>query len=183
MEDISLSTTNQLKQMILSAFFAALTAIGGYLAFPIPFSPVPVTAQTLAVMLAGNLLEPVSALWSMIVLISIGAIGLPVFSGGRAGIGVITGPTGGYILSWPIAVYLISRLLSENKKHNFLQILTVNVLGGIIIVYLLGILQLALVTGIGIKKAFLVGALPYLPGDIFKALAASFLAVRLKRII
>lgn len=184
MEDTSLSTTsNQLKQMILSAFFAALTAVGGYLAFPLPFSPVPVTAQTLAVMLSGSLLKPVSALWSMIVFIFIGAIGIPVFSGGRAGIGVITGPTGGYILSWPIAVYLISRLLSGNKGHKFFYLMAVNILGGIIIVYFFGILQLALVTGMGIKKAFLVGALPYLPGDLFKAFAASFLALRLNRIL
>ena len=101
-------------------------------------------------------------------------------SGGGGGIGVVIGPTGGYIISWPIAAYLISRLLLKN--NNFLYILFVNILGGIVVVYLFGILQLSFVMGIDFKKAIVLGGLPYLPGDIFKAFAASFLAKRLAHI-
>ena len=183
MRNSDLTIAEQLKQITLSALFAALTAVGGYLAFPLPFSPVPVTAQSLSVMLAGCLLRPVTAFWSMVVFILIGAIGLPVFFGGSSGIGILVGPTGGYIISWPIAAYLISRLQSANKKLSFPYVLTMNILGGIIVVYLIGVFQLSFVTGIGYKKAILVGALPYLPGDILKAFGVSVLAIRLKRII
>ncbi|HCD09079.1 MAG TPA: biotin transporter BioY, partial [Thermoanaerobacter sp.] len=106
------------KDMILASLFAAITFIMGFVKIPLPFSPVPITGQTFAVMLAGGLLNPTSAFLSLFIFDLLGAIGIPVFSGLTGGLNVLVGPTGGYILSWPFAAFLISLTL-KNKKANF----------------------------------------------------------------
>ncbi|NPV44296.1 MAG: biotin transporter BioY [Firmicutes bacterium] len=184
MAGTSVSKTKiSVNEMAISALFAALTAVMGYVVIPLPFSPVPITGQTFAVMLTGGLLKTRTAVISMLVFIFIGILGLPVFAGGRSGMGVLLGPTGGYILSWPLAVMLISKLLGKKEPTRFVYTLFVNILGGIIIVYLIGILQLAIVTGLDFKRAFMLGGLPFIPGDIFKAFVSALLTVRLRKTV
>lgn len=156
--------------MLYAAIFAALIAVLGYIIIPLPFSPVPITGQTLAVMLAGCVLTPLQAGLSVITFIFMGAIGIPVFSGATAGIGVILGTKGGYLLGFLIGSIVIS--LIRSKSNSIARMIFACILGGIIIVYVLGVSWLSHVTGMGIYKAITVGALPFIPGDLFKAIVA-----------
>ncbi|HHW57046.1 MAG TPA: biotin transporter BioY [Clostridia bacterium] len=170
------------KDMILASLFAAITFIMGLVKIPLPFSPVPITGQTFAVMLAGGLLNPITAFLSLFIFDLLGIIGIPVFSGMTGGLNVIVGPKGGYILSWPFAAFLTSLIL-KNKRVNFINVFITYLLFGIIFVYILGITQLFLVTGMSYKTAFLVGALPFIPGDLIKAAIASYLTLKLRPVV
>jgi len=172
---------NHTHQMILISLFASLTAVSGYLLIPIPFSPVPITAQTLVVMLAGNLLKPKSAFYSMIIFLLLGIIGLPVFAGGSSGIGAILGPRGGYLISWPISALFISLMLCRYKP-TFITIFIINIIGGILLVYFIGALYLSYITKISLISAIASGVLPFLGGDIFKALAVSIITHKMYKV-
>ena len=163
--------------MIYAGFFAALIAVLGYVVIPLPFSPVPITGQTLAVMLAGSVLTPLQAGLSVLTFIFIGAVGLPVFSGGAAGIGVIVGTKGGYLLGFLIGAIIIS--LIKGKGNSLPRMIFACITGGILIVYILGVPWLSYITGMGINKAITVGALPFIPGDILKAIIAGFIAKKI----
>ncbi len=174
-----MQTNNSIREMILISLFAALTAISGYIFIPLPFSPVPITAQTLIVMLTGNILRPRSSAICMIIYLLLGLIGLPVFAGGSSGMGTLLGPCGGYLLSWPIAVLLIS-LLSSKTRPSFLRLFLINVLG-IIIIYAIGVFQLAIVTKIGFVSAVMTGAVLFIPADLIKAALASSLSLSINK--
>ncbi|MCJ7691021.1 MAG: biotin transporter BioY [Clostridiaceae bacterium] len=167
----------QIRDTLYAALFASLIAVLGYLIIPLPFSPVPITGQTLAVMLAGCVLTPLQAGLSVITFIFMGAIGIPVFAGGTAGIGVIFGTKGGYLLGFLIASIVIS--LIRGKSNSIPRMIFASIIGGIIIVYVLGVPWLSYITGMGINKAFTVGALPFLLGDLIKAIAAGFIAKKI----
>lgn len=166
-----------IRDMIYAALFAALTGVLGYLVIPLPFSPVPITAQTLAVMLAGCVLTSLQAALSMITFLFLGAVGVPVFSGGRAGLGVIAGPSGGYLIGFLIGAIVISVI--KGKGDSFVRLILASVVGGIMVVYLIGVPWLASMTGMGISKAITAGALPFIPGDLFKAFAAGLIGKKI----
>lgn len=169
-----------LSKMLLAALLAATTAALAYVRVPLPFTPVPITGQTLGVMLSGGLLGPWIGLLSQALYLLLGAIGLPVFAGGHGGLGVLFGPTGGYLWSYPLAAALTGWFL-KGREPSWWNIFGGVVLGGIGAIYLLGVLQLALVTGMGLGKAILAGALPFLPGDFLKAGVAATVIRRVNR--
>lgn len=168
--------------MLYVALFAALVAVLGYIpAIPIPFIPVPITAQTLGVMLAGGVLGSKRGGLSMIVLILVALAGAPVLSNGTSGPAHVFGQTGGYILSWPIAAFIIGLLTELTwKKLKVWKVFIFNILGGIIIVYAGGILYMAFVTNASLSAIFL-GNLIFIPGDLIKAVIAAVIAVQIKR--
>lgn len=168
----------KLKDMMYCSMFAALISVLAFLVIPLPFSPVPVTGQTLAIMLAGLILGPVQAFLSVLIFILLGIAGVPVFSGGRAGIGVLVGPSGGYIIGFLVGAVIIS-LLSK-KANNVWTLGASAIFGGIIMVYLLGVPWLSYITGMGATEAIVAGALPFIPGDVFKVVVATILAKRIK---
>lgn len=161
------------------SLFATLIAVAGYIIIPLPISTVPVTAQTLAVMLAGSLLPPGHAASSVLVFLMMGAIGIPVFAGGTAGLGIISGKTGGYLAGFLAGAFIISLL--KGKNPGFLRLLAVNTAGGVILVYTFGVLWLNYVTGIGISKSIIFGALPFIPGDIVKIIIAALITLKLNK--
>jgi biotin transport system substrate-specific component len=161
------------------SLFATLIAVSGYISVPLPFSTVPVTAQSLAVMMAGDLLPVRHAAASLIVFLMLGAAGLPVFSGGTAGLGIIVGKTGGYLIGFLVGAVFISIL--KGKRPSLVRLLCVNAVGGIVVVYIFGVLWMNFVTGIGLDKAVILGALPFIPGDIVKAVVSALLALRLSK--
>jgi len=166
-----------IRQMTLVSLFAALTAVGAFIS--IPFYPVPLTLQTLFTLLAAMTLGSVMGTSSQIIYVLLGLIGLPVFAGFKAGIGILFGPTGGFLFGFIFSAYIIGKLIELKKEKNIFYYFLAGFLG-IVIIYFIGVIQLALVTGIGIKRALLIGALPFLPGDILKIIAASFIARKLK---
>jgi biotin transport system substrate-specific component len=169
-----------IRQMTLVSLFAALTAAGAFIS--IPLYPVPITLQNLFTLLAGMTLGSVLGGSSQIIYVLLGIIGLPVFADFKAGIGVLFGPTGGYLFGFIIASYIIGKIIELKKEKDIFYYFLAGGIG-IIIIYISGITQLSLVTGIGIKKALMVGVFPFLPGDILKIIAASFIASKLKLVI
>ena len=167
------------KDMVYSALFATLTAVLSFVTIPLPFSPIPITGQSLAVMLAGCVLTPIQAGFSMLTFLFMGAIGLPVFSGGRSGIGVIVGKSGGYLIGYLIGAIIISIIVSKSKSK--ISMFLACLFGGIIVVHALGAAWLGYVTGMGIGKAIMVGSVPFLPGDMLKSVVAVIIAARLNK--
>jgi len=107
------------RRLTKMALLTALLCISAYISFPLPFSPAMVTALTLVATLIGLLLQPKDALIVFIIYILLGAVGLPVFVGGTAGLGKLLGPTGGFIFSWPVAYTLLSIFKGSKKSTPF----------------------------------------------------------------
>lgn len=168
-----------LQDMVLAALFTALTIVGAYFRLPNPLSPqVPFTLQVFFVLLAGAMLKPAGAGLSQILYILLGALGFPVFAGGQGGVGILLGPTGGYIFGFLVAAILISLLVGA-RDAGYARTLVAMIVG-IIVIYLLGMVQLALVQKLSFVAAFVAGVLSFIPFDIFKAVVAALIAIRLK---
>jgi biotin transport system substrate-specific component len=156
--------------------FVALTAIAARLAVPVPGSPVPVTLQTLAVSLAGALLGPGLGAASQALYVALGAVGAPVFAVG-GGIGYLMGPTGGYLLAFPLAA-AVTGLLAGNASDRSVRgtaRLGIAIFLGTVVIFGGGWLQLALLTH-DPARAFAVGVQPFLLGDVLKVLVALVIA-------
>lgn len=164
-----------IRDLTYSGLFAALIIVLGYVSVPLPFSPVPVTGQSLAIMLAGSILTTRQASYSVLTFLFLGIIGVPVFAGGTAGIGVVLGPRGGYLIGFLAGAIVISLLKGTGKQLSLLAI--ANVVGGIVVIYALGVTWLSVVTGMGLTQAIAAGALPFIPGDIAKVVIATPLAL------
>jgi biotin transport system substrate-specific component len=159
-------TKNKLIDFIYAAIFAALAAVMGFIIIPLPFSPVPITGQNLAIMLAASILTTRQAALSVMTFLLLGAIGLPVFTGGTGGIGVLFGPRGGYLIGFLIGAIITSKL--KGTTNNMSRLALANVVGGILVVYTLGVAWLDFITAMGLQKSLIVGALPFIPGDLLK---------------
>jgi biotin transport system substrate-specific component len=168
-----------LRMTVYAALFAALTAVGAYLAIPI--GPVPIVLQNLFVYLAGLLLGRRWALAALGIYLLAGAVGLPVFAGGQGGVARFLGPTGGYLVGYLPAVYLIG-LISNRTANRVLWDVTAMVCGTIVL-YSCGITWLKVLTGMSWAKALAAGAFPFLPGDALKIAVAVPIAKSLRPII
>jgi biotin transport system substrate-specific component len=146
---------------------ATLTWVGANIY--IPLVPVPVTLQTLFVLLAGSIVGSRYGVLSQFLYVGIGALGLPVFAGGLAGAGVIAGPTGGYLLSFLVAPVVVSRLIQRGNSLAW-QFATFTI--GTMIIFVLGVSHLAAFYTHDIGNALRVGFLPFVPGAILKIVAA-----------
>ena len=166
---------SSLLGLVYAALFGAATAAGAYIMVPVP--PVPITLQTLFLYVAGTLLGGRLALLSQVVYLLLGIIGLPVFAGGKAGLGVLFGPTGGYLIGFLPAAYIVGKWNEMLKTPSFFMVL-LSMIVGTIPVYLLGVLQLSFVAKLDLLKAISVGVLPFLIGDGIKIVAATLLAQR-----
>jgi biotin transport system substrate-specific component len=158
--------------MVLAALMAALTAVGAYIYVPI--GPVPIVLSTLFVILSGLLLGSRWGLISMALYLLVGAIGIPVFAGGKGGFAYFLGPTGGYLFGYLISAW-ITGLLSERSNRLFVWDVTAVAIGSLIL-YGCGVLWLKVVTQMSWPKTLLVGVIPFLIGDAIKASVAVILA-------
>lgn len=170
--------TVSLRGMVYASLFGALTAAGAWMIIPLP--PVPITLQTLFMGMAAILLGGRLGALSQGIYILLGILGLPVFAGGKAGIGVLLGPTGGYLIGFIVAAFVIGWMAGKKKQAGFVW-LVFSLLVGTAVVYLLGVLQLALVARLTLVKALALGVLPFLIGDVFKILLTALLAIKLRQ--
>lgn len=163
------------RALALVALFAALTVALGAVYIPLPFSPVPITGQTLGVMLAGGVLGARLGCLSQLLFLAMVALGLPVLAGGRGGLGVLVGPSGGYLVAWPLAALVIGWLAERLPSGRALLPLLMGsmVVGGIAVIYVPGVLWLSVLTGRSLAEAAYAGALVFLPGDLVKVVAAA----------
>lgn len=168
------------REVIVIALFAALTALGARIAIRLPFTPVPVTLQVLMVIGAGLALGGRRGLMSQLAYLTAGALGLPVFAGGTGGLAVIFGPTGGYLMAFPVAA-LAAGLLSETLKRNGWVGPFVASLVALAIIYGGGVLWLAAWlrrTGVAsfaaaVAEAWRLGVKPFLLVDLAKVVLAA----------
>ena len=116
---------------------------------------------------------------SVLVYIVLGAIGLPIFSGFKSGFSTLVGPTGGYILGFIAAAYVIGKCTETKKNTRFFYVFFINIVG-LLLVYLIGTIQLSLVYTHSITKALLAGVLPYIIPDIIKLVFSSVLIMQVK---
>jgi biotin transport system substrate-specific component len=169
------------KKLILAALFSALTAVCSIISVPLPFSPVPINMATLSVFLAGSLLGSSYGAASQLAYVFMGAIGLPVFHSFTGGLGILTGPTGGYLIGYIAAAYLIG-LLTENKLNSY-PLLALSLFIGLTACYAFGTLWFMYVTGSNIYSALVLCVIPFLPGDGIKILLALLLVKKIRSML
>ena len=169
------------RRVVAVLAFAALTALGARLSVPLP-GLVPVTMQTLFVTLAGALLGPYLGAAAQVVYLLAGISGLPVFALG-SGFAYLFGPTGGYLLSYPLAAaltgVLVGRTADPNFMRGFLRIALAMLLASVLTLAL-GWAQLTLLTG-DAERALRVGVLPFIVGDLLKVGLGALIAQRARR--
>jgi biotin transport system substrate-specific component len=157
--------------------FALLTALGAFVRIPLPFTPVPITLQTLFVILAGVVLGPRAGAASMALYVGAGAMGAPVFSNGGAGVAWLVGPTGGYLLSYPASAFAAGWIASRWRAgRGSTLLLLAGLVFGVVVQYSSGLAQLTLLTGRPFGEVLAMGALPFLFGDAVKIVTAAWIA-------
>ncbi|WP_299024541.1 biotin transporter BioY [uncultured Thermanaerothrix sp.] len=139
---------------------------------PLPFTPVPITGQTLGVFLVGATLGSHRAALSLGLYLLEGVVGLPVFAGGASGLVHLLGPTGGYLLGFVVAAYAVGWLAERGWDRSTVSVIMMFTLGELII---LGLGSLVLARFIGLEHAWLGGVMPFLPGDALKAFLSALL--------
>ena len=163
-----------LRRAVAVVLGAALVAAAAQVTGVIPGTPVPFTLQPLAVLVVGGLLGPSLGASSLILYLLLGAAGLPVFTPiGLPGAARLIGPTGGYLLAYPVAAFAVGRLVGDATRTARVALA---VLAGLALIHLGGLAQLLILTGSAAQAARL-GTLPFLVGDLGK-LAIAVLVLR-----
>ena len=157
------------KTIVLVSLFAALIAVLGLAPkVPGPFG-VPITAQSMGIMLCGTVLGAKRGALAVLLFITLTAIGLPLLSGGRGGLGVFAGPSSGFIIGFPIAAYVAGLITTKLKTVKiFYSSLLGAIIGGIFVLYIPGIIGMSIALGKSISEATVI-SLIYIPGDLIKA--------------
>ena len=155
--------------------FAALTAVGAHVAVPLGFTPVPMTLQTLFVLLAGVLLGPIAGAASQLLYLGLGLAGVPVFAMGGAGLPWLLSPTGGYLLAFPAAAALAGWIAGRERGRVRTAVALVVATA---LVFASGASWLSVVTGLNAREVFASGVQPFLPGAAIKAAIVYLIALR-----
>lgn len=174
------ASVNKTAEMTKMALMVAMNCVSAYIIIPLPFSLSPLALQTLIVNLTGYVLNAKQAFMTMLVYLLVGLAGVPVFTGGSAGPGKLFGPTGGYIIGFLVTAVFLAYFKGE--KYNFKRYALLGCVIGIPLIYVFGVVQLKLITGMGWDKAIMTGALPFIPLDVVKCLAAAVIAGPINRI-
>jgi biotin transport system substrate-specific component len=143
---------------------ALCVALAAQVSVPVPLNPVPMTLQPLAVLAVGGLLGASGGLAALVTYLALGMVGLPVFAGGSAGVVHLMGPTGGYLLAFPLAAGLVGAL--TGRRFAVFRVLAACALG-MVVIHVGGVAQLALLGG-DPALAFHIGFVPFLTGDLLK---------------
>ena len=174
------ANVSKTAEMTKMALMVAMNCVSAYIIIPLPFSLSPLALQTMIVNLTGYVLNAKQAFMTMLVYLLVGLAAVPVFTGGSAGPGKLFGPTGGYIIGFLFTAVFLAYFKGE--KYNFKRYALLGCVIGIPLIYVFGVVQLKLITGMGWDKAIMTGALPFIPLDIVKCLAAAVIAGPINRI-
>lgn len=151
--------------------FALLTALMAQVRLPLPFTPVPVTGQTFAVLLSGAALGWRLGAVSQGLYVALGALGLPFYAGGNGGWEYATGSTGGYLVGFVVAALVVGHL-AERRHDRTVATAVPAFLTGTVIIYLFGVSWLAWSLGVGAVEAMELGMVPFVVGDLVKVVLA-----------
>ena len=178
--NMTASRQSPAQRIALVALFAALLAAFGMIPkIDLPLG-VPITAQTMGVMLAGCLLGASMGFQAMVLFLLAVALGLPLLSGGRGGVGVFFLPSAGYLIAWPFAAMVcgwVMRALSmgnASPKRLSFAALVASIAGGIVVIHLFGVVGLVLVAKLSWSQA-LIGTLVFVPGDLIKCVLTALI--------
>lgn len=165
------------RDLALVAMFAGVVAALGLVpAFTPPGFSVPITAQSLGVMLAGAILGGRRGALALVLFLALVAVGLPLLAGGRGGLGVFAGPSVGFLVGYPVAAYVVGWLSERaGPTYKLHWGIVANVVGGVVVLYVFGIVGMAAVLGIT-PWAATVASWIYLPGDLVKVVVAAVVA-------
>jgi len=165
------------RDLAMMAIFAGIIAALGLIpAIMTPLSAVPITAQSLGVMLAGAILGGRRGAGSLVLFLVLVALGLPLLAGGRGGLGVFASPTVGFLVGWIVAAFVIGWATERiGAPYSLLAGLAINAVGGIAVLYTFGIVGMMLRTGMSLRAALL-AMTPFLIGDALKVVASAVIA-------
>ena len=153
--------------IFIGVFFVAALA---QMKILLPFTPIPLTGQTFAVLLVGATLGSKRGVLSMSLYIALGALGLPIFAGGASGLAYLSGATLGYLVGFVVAAYIVGRFAEKGLERN-LRTSIIPFAVGTLVIYLFGAGWLSVL--FGIENAFQLGVLPFLIGDMIKLILAA----------
>ena len=177
---IDLIDRSRVRDAVAVVGFALLTAVAAQISIPLGFTPVPLTGQTFAVLLAGGVLGSRRGGLSMLLYVALGAIGLPFYADGAGGWTAATGATAGYLVGFIVAAIVVG-LMAEHGQDRKLSTSIPAFIAGTMIIYTIGAgwlaydLGLPLTAAAGEPSAISLGVAPFLVGDVFKALLAGAL--------
>jgi len=167
-----------IKKTTFTAMFTVLIIIGAYIAIPLPGTPVPIVLQNMFIALAGLIMGPVMGLISVAAYLFLGALGMPVFAGGKGGFVHFAGPTGGFLVSYLPAVFIYGFVSHLRKRSIFFDLLALIL--GIVCVFTIGSLWLKIKLGMEWSKVMTIAVLPFLPGEVIKVAASSIISLWLR---
>jgi biotin transport system substrate-specific component len=156
------------RRVLAVVLGAATVAVAAQITVPLAFSPVPMTLSPLAVLIVGGVLGARGGMSALVGYLLLGVSGLPVFAGGLGGAAWLIGPTGGYLLAFPVAAGLCGFLARDRGWTGAM----VGAIAGIAVIHLGGLAQLTLITG-DLGNAIRLGTLPFLSGDMVKVVVAT----------
>ena len=156
------------KNLAYIALFAALIAVLGLVPKIDLISGVPITAQSMGVMLCGTVLGAKRGALAVVLFLALVALGLPLLAGGRGGLGVFAGPSVGYLIGFPVAAFVAGLVMERWRAPVPVSALAGAVLGGVVVLTAFGILGMSVMLAKTLPEAALL-ALPFLPGDLIKA--------------
>lgn len=172
-----------LMKLALAFGMAGVTGLFAQARIYLPWSPVPITGQTFAVLLAGVLLGGAWGSMSQVFYAGLGAAGIPWFAGWSGGLGILAGPTGGYIIGFIFAALLVGYLSDKFiRARSFFPMLGLMLFANFVIIHGLGLLQLGLWLHLaqgkwgGLWQLLMMGTIPFIAGDVTKAVAAAAIA-------
>ncbi len=156
--------------LLLILIFSLAIVLSAQVSIPLPFSPVPITGQSLVVLLSAVILGSKRGLLSVIAYIFLGVIGMPAFAGGASGFARILGPTGGYIVGFAVSAYIVGWLAEKGWDKSLAGAFFAMLIGNAVI-YAVGLPRLAFF--VGVERVFAMGLFPFIPGDVLKLLLAT----------
>lgn len=165
------------RNMMIISMYAAILSILAQITIPLPL--IPITGQTLAVGLIATIIGAHFSTYTVLVYLGIGTIGLPVFAGFTSGLGILFGPTGGYLLGFIPAAFMTGYWL-EKRGFTNTQAIWANLIG-MVITLAFGMLWLKFFTSITWSAAFMTGFIPFLPVGILKAFTAAYLGILIRK--
>lgn len=175
------STTT--KKIVFTALFAALTAVCGFISIPVPGTPIPIVLQNMLVVLTGLMLGPVWGVCATLLFLLAGALGLPVFSGGTGGIARLMGPTGGFLYGYALATLVAGTIAQRpryGRKDSTIRLIVATV-SGFVVMYVPGVIHFMRVMDKTFGQTMALCVVPYIPGDIVKAVLAVLISAKLRK--
>lgn len=162
------------QNIVICGLFAAITAVLAQISIPLPFTTVPLTMQIFAVALAGLLLGSKRGFVAILIYVLLGAIGLPVFAQMSGGLGVLLGPTGGFLLGCPFMAFVIGYVSERTSSKLYILLSMVLGLG---VVYITGTIMYSVVTNSTIKDSIMYCVVPFVVVDLIKLFLATSVGV------